>query len=84
MGLSEAYYNFKITSSERIMYVFGTVMSHSDEGILVDLWCPEEPGLSQRIMIAQEDVLEAIKTMLRERMEQVCASEKPFFVQFNP
>lgn len=77
-------YNFKITTSERIMYVFGTVMSWSDEGTLVDLWCPEEPCLSQRITVTQEGVLEAIKTLLRERLEQVCAFEKPFSFQFNP
>lgn len=41
-------YHYEIITSERIMHVFGTVMSHSDESVLMDLWCPEEPCLTQK------------------------------------
>ena len=74
-------YNFKITTSERILFIFGTVMSRTDEGILIDLWCPEEPCLSQRITVARENIREAVKAVLRERLEGLCASEKPFSIQ---
>ena len=71
-------YHFKITSSERIMHVFGTVMSRSDEGTWVDIWCPEEPSLTQRIRVSHQDIQDAIELSVRERMEKAFTSEKPF------
>mgnify|MGYP007069834246 CR=1 FL=1 len=63
-------YHFKITTSERIMHVFGTVMSHSDEGVVMDLWCPEEPCLTQRTIVIQQDMGGAIQVLLRECLER--------------
>ena len=74
-------YNFKITTSERIMFVFGTVMSRSDEGTLIDLWCPEEPCLTKKITVEQEDIGDALKALLREHLEGLYAAETPFSIE---
>ena len=71
-------YHFEITTSKRAMHVFGTVMSHSDEGTWVDIWCPEEPSLTQRIRVSHQDIWGAVEVLVRERMETAFASEKPF------
>lgn len=81
MRIVTTSYNFKITTSERIMYVFGTIMFRTDEGTLIDLWCPEETCLSQRITVAHENIAEAVKTVLRESLEGLCVSDKPFSIE---
>ena len=70
MSKPQTSYHFKITSSERIMHVFGTVMSHSDEGVHIDLWCPEEPCLTQRIIVTQQDIGGVIEALLRECLDR--------------
>ncbi len=75
-------YHFEITTSERIMHVFGTVMSHSDESIMIDLWCPEEPRMTQRVNISHQDVRKAIEALLQERMEKTFISEGEFAIRF--
>lgn len=52
------------------MHVFGTVMSQSNEGVLVDLWCPEEPCLTQRTIVTQKDIGRAIEALLRECLDR--------------
>jgi hypothetical protein len=77
-------YQFEITTSERIMQVFGTVMSHSDEGVLIDLWCPNEPCFSQRVNISCPDIREAIVTLIQERMKISFVSEGKYTIRFLP
>ena len=81
MRIVTTSYNFKITTSERIMYVFGTIMFRTDEGTLLDLWCPEETCLSQRITVDNENIAEAVKAVLRESLEVLCASDMPFSIE---
>ena len=64
------------------MHVFGTTMSHSDEGVLIDLWCPEEPCLTQRVNVSYQDIRETIKALIRAQMEKIFDSERVFSVQF--
>ena len=75
MSKPQTSYHFKITTSERIMHVFGTVMSHSDEGVHIDLWCPEEPRLNQRITTTNADIPQAIETLLLENLKQMIPTE---------
>jgi hypothetical protein len=63
------------------MFVFGTVMSHSDEGVHIDMWCPEEPCLTQRTIVTQQDMGGAIEALLRECLERSFGSEKPYTIQ---
>ena len=82
MRMNTTSYNFKITTSERIMFVFGTVMSRSDEGTLIDLWCPEEPCLTKKITVEQEDIGDALNALLREHLEGLYATETPFSIEY--
>lgn len=68
-------YHFEITTSERVVHVFGTIMSHSDESVWADLWCPEEPCFTQRIRVSYQDTQEAIEALIRERMKNFFFSE---------
>ena len=78
--MSQTSYHFEITTSERIIHVFGTIMSHSDEGVLIDLWCPEEPCLTQRINISKQDIGGAIEALLQDCLEKAFISERPFSI----
>lgn len=64
------------------MHVFGTVMFHSDDGVLVDLWCPEEPCVTQRAKVSNQDTREAIETLIRERMAKAFLTEENFTINF--
>lgn len=75
------FYHFKITTSERIMHAFGTVMSHSDEGVLIDLWCPEEPRLTQRVFVSHQNIREAFEALIREQMKKTLFLEREFTIQ---
>lgn len=63
------------------MHVFGTVMLRSEEGVLVDLWCPEEPCLTQGVIVAHQDIGGAIENLLQECMEKSFVSEKPYTIR---
>lgn len=79
--MSQTSYHCEITTSEKTMHVFGTVMSHSDEGVLIDLWCPEEPCLAQKVIVSQYNIQETVEELLRERMERLIASDSPYTIQ---
>ena len=81
MHIVTTSHNFEIATSERILFIFGTIMFHTDEGTLIDLWCPEEPCLSQRITVDNENIAEAVKAVLRESLEVLCASDMPFSIE---
>lgn len=71
MNQTKTSYHFKITTSEEIIHVFATVMSHADEETLLDLWCPEEPRLNQRITATCASIPQSIETMLYENLNQI-------------
>lgn len=71
MNQTKTSYHFKITTSEEIIHVFATVMSHADEETLLDLWCPEEPRLNQRITTMRSGIPQALETMLCENLNQI-------------
>ena len=64
------------------MFVFGTVMYHTGEETVVDLWCPEEPRLTKKITVGQEDIGDALKTLLRKHLEGLYATETPFSIEY--
>ena len=64
------------------MHVFGTVMSHSDEGALVDLWCPEEPCFTQKVSVSCQDTRKAIEALIEERILGSFFSEGEFTIRF--
>lgn len=68
-------YHFKITTSDAILEVFGTVMFRASDGIVLDLWCPEEPRLNQRITTTNADIPQAIETLLQENLKQMIPTE---------
>lgn len=71
MSQSKTSYHFEITNSEEIIHVFATIMSHSHDETLMDLWCPEEPRLNQRITTMHSDIPQAIETMLFNNLNQI-------------
>ncbi len=82
MHANTTSYHFEITTSERKMHVFGTIMSYSDDGVLVDLWCPEEPCFSQRVSVSYQDTREAIEALIQERMANTFFSKGDFTIRF--
>ncbi len=74
-------YHFEITTSERIMNVFGTVMSHTDVSVLVDLWCPEESCFTQRVNVYHQDIREVVEALIQEKMVKSFFSEGKFVIR---
>lgn len=75
-------YHFKITTSNEIMEVFGTVMSRTAEGVVLDIWCPEEPRLNHRITTATTDIPKEVETLLREDLEKTLPSGRCFSIRY--
>ena len=73
-------YHYEIITSERIMHVFGTVMSHSDESVLMDLWCPEEPCLTQKVNVACHNIRENVEVLIQERMRSLFVAERMYTI----
>lgn len=70
MGQFKSSYRFEIATAERTLEVFGTVMSRTSEGVMLDLWCPEEPCLNQKITTIIDDIPKTVEALLRENLEQ--------------
>lgn len=70
MDQFKSSYHFEITTSEKTMEVFGTVMSRTPESVVLDLWCPEEPRLNQKITTTIDDIPKTVETLLRKNLEQ--------------
>lgn len=75
MSQLKTSYHFKITTSDAILEVFGTVMYRISEGVVLDLWCPEEPRLNQRTTTTNTDIPQVIETLLRESLNQMMSVE---------
>ena len=71
MGPSKSSYRFEIATSEKTLEVFGTVMSRTPEGVVLDLWCPEEPRLNQKITTTIIDIPKAVEYLLHENLEKI-------------
>lgn len=78
---ADTTYQFEIVTPERIMSVFGTVMSHSGDGVLIDLWCPDEPRFSQRSIISNSGIREGIETLIKYTMEKLFFSEDSYTIK---
>ena len=77
-----ASYHFKITTSDEIMEVFGTIMSHTPEGYVLDLWCPEEPRLNHRITLTTTDIPQAIEALLQNDLETILPLGSRFLIRY--
>jgi hypothetical protein len=75
------FYHFEITTSERVINVFGTVMFHTDVSVLVDLWCPEEPYFTQRAEFSSQETQHAIEALIQKKMVKSCFSEGKFVIR---
>lgn len=82
MNTSTTSYHFKIITSDEIMEVFGTVMSRTPESIVLDLWCPEEPRLNQRITTTNSNIPETVENLLRKEIEQFMPKGNGFSIQY--
>ena len=77
-------YHFEITTPDEIMEVFGTVMSHSPEGVVLDLWCPEEPCLNHRITTTGENIPQVVKTLLQDDLAKMLPEKNGFSIRYLP
>ena len=68
--LRTSSYRFEIATSEKTLEVFGTVMSRTPKGVVLDLWCPEEPRLNQKITTTIEDIPKVVETILHDNLEK--------------
>ncbi len=69
MDQFKSSYHFEITTSEKTMEVFGTVMSRTPESVVLDLWCPEEPRLNQKITTTIESIPKTVETLIHNNFE---------------
>ena len=80
MSRSKTSYHFEITTSDAIMEVFGTVMSYTPEGIVLDIWCPEEPRLNHRITTKNDNNPQTIEALLHEDLKQMNLTENNYLI----
>lgn len=50
-------FSFIVQSVEDIWYVFCTPMSSTEDAIVVDIWCPENPIFTNRVSFPNNDDL---------------------------
>jgi hypothetical protein len=82
MNRSKTSYHFKIIASDVVMEVFGTVMSRTPEGIVLDIWCPEEPRLNHRITLAVTNIPQMLEDWLRDNLETILPSGNCFALRY--
>ena len=77
-------YHFEIITSNEIMEVFGTVMSRTPEGIVLDIWCPERPCLNHRITTTKANIPQLMDALLRDNLAAILPSESCFSLRYLP
>ena len=75
-------YHFEIITSNEIMEVFGTVMSRTPEGIVLDIWCPEEPRLNYRITTTKANIPKMMEALLGEDLERILPADSCFSILY--